>query len=161
MNTPKATWSLTWDYTEWINMFEQSMFSTQRDWNQTLVTRINQLAANIAKASLIGGGNMISLHPHLLPLFDDLEYLKINEDGQRILSGRYRFNLDMTLPEDKIYVYISMELAAPLILEGMENKKMVVVKSDSPSMAIYENNNEFEIINPDLLIGEITILNYD
>ncbi len=48
---------LEWDYLGSKELVETNNHS-QNDWNQTLITRINYIAANIHKNSRIGGPNI-------------------------------------------------------------------------------------------------------
>ena len=54
-------WSLRWDYNGWKRTASDGGFNayTQKEWNQTLITRINQLSAQIHKSTLRGGANFI------------------------------------------------------------------------------------------------------
>ena len=49
----EAKWKLEWDYLWWKNKYPEISGSllTQNDWNQTLVTRINQISAQIHMAA--------------------------------------------------------------------------------------------------------------
>ena len=52
-----AMFRARWDYAGLSN--NTSFFGTQKDWNQTLVTRINEVSAQIHKATLRGGATWI------------------------------------------------------------------------------------------------------
>ena len=51
-----AAWNLRWDYNGWRRISQTTSY-TQKDWNQTLITAINQLSAQIHKSTLRGGAN--------------------------------------------------------------------------------------------------------
>jgi hypothetical protein len=53
-----AAWNLRWDYNGWRRISQTTNY-TQKDWNQTLITAINQLSAQIHKSTLRGGANWI------------------------------------------------------------------------------------------------------
>jgi len=55
-----------------------NFFGTQKDWNQTLITRINELSAQIHKATLRGGANWIVCSAEAGAIFDDLEYFHVD-----------------------------------------------------------------------------------
>jgi len=93
--------TLEWDYNGWVNA---GIPYTQKEWNQTLITRINQASANIFKANMFSGANLIKLSPSLIFILKDLEYLSIEDEGQYYLSGRYKIVFDDTLPKDIILV---------------------------------------------------------
>ena len=56
-----AAWSLRWDYNGWKRAHNGGGFNayTQKEWNQTLITKINQLSAQIHKSTLRGGANFV------------------------------------------------------------------------------------------------------
>ena len=51
---------------------------TQKDWNQTLITAINQISAQIHKSTLRGGANWIVVSSEISAIFDDLEYFHVS-----------------------------------------------------------------------------------
>jgi dCMP deaminase len=90
--------NLEWDYKN----VDETMFSLQRDWNQTLITRINQAAANIFQRTLTMGANKIRVGSEIFSIIEDLEYFNKKE---MILSGRYKVIIDNNIPKDEIIVY--------------------------------------------------------
>ena len=48
---------------------------TQKDWNQTLITKVNQISAQIHKSTLRGGANFIVVSSEISAIFDDLGVL--------------------------------------------------------------------------------------
>ena len=113
-----AAWRLTWDYSGTrVNtggITAANGFYTQKDWNQTLVTAINQVSAQIHKATLRGGANWIVVSAEISAILDDLEYFhvsnaapeqdKYNMGIERIgsLGGRYQVYRDPYFPADTI-----------------------------------------------------------
>lgn len=113
-----AAWRLYWDYAgktgRGIDTSNQAAFYTQKEWNQTLLTAINQVSAQIHKATLRGGANFIVCSAEISAIFDDLEYFhvsnaapeqdKYNMGIERIgaLSGRYQVYRDPYFPADTI-----------------------------------------------------------
>ena len=113
-----AAWRLSWDYAgktgRGIDTSNAAAFYTQKEWNQTLVTAINQVSAQIHKATLRGGANFIVCSAEISAIFDDLEYFhvsnaapdqdKYNMGIERIgsLSGRYQVYRDPYFPADTI-----------------------------------------------------------
>ncbi len=55
-----------------------NFFGTQKDWNQTLITKINQVSAQIHKATLRGGANWVVCSAEAGAIFDDLEYFHVD-----------------------------------------------------------------------------------
>lgn len=113
-----AAWSAKWDYNEWRYGNGGTAFAgyTQKDWNQTLVTKINQLSAQIHKSTLRGGANWIVVSSEVSAVFDDLEYFHVSnaapeQDQYNMgiekvgsLSGRYQVYRDPYFPPNKILV---------------------------------------------------------
>lgn len=110
-----AAWTLRWD---WNGLRKQSSpyYGTQKDWNQTLITRINQISAQIHKAVLRGGASWIVVSPEISAVFDDLEYFhvsnaapeqdKYNMGIEKIgsLSGRYQVYRDPYAPANTMLI---------------------------------------------------------
>lgn len=113
-----AAWRLSWDYAgktgRGIDTTSAGAFYTQKEWNQTLITAINQVSAQIHKATLRGGANWIVCSAEVSAIFDDLEYFhvsnaapdqdKFNMGIERVgsLSGRYQVYRDPYFPADTI-----------------------------------------------------------
>jgi hypothetical protein len=114
-----AAWNLKWDYNEWKyggNAGATLQGYTQKDWNQTLITKINQLSAQIHKTTLRGGANWIVVSSEVSAVFDDLEYFHVSNAGAEqdqynmgiekvgTLAGRYQVFRDPYFPAGKILV---------------------------------------------------------
>jgi hypothetical protein len=113
-----AAWKLKWDYNEWRRLggTGAAIPYTQKDWNQTLITKINQISAQIHKATLRGGANWIVISSEVSAVFDDLEYFHVsNADPSQdqynmgiekvgTLAGRYQVYRDPYFPAGKILI---------------------------------------------------------
>ena len=113
-----AAWTAKWDYNEWKYGNGGSSFAgyTQKDWNQTLITKINQISAQIHKTTLRGGANWIIVSSEVSAVFDDLEYFHVSnahpeQDQYNMgiekvgtLSGRYQVYRDPYFPANKILI---------------------------------------------------------
>jgi len=109
-----AAWRLRWDYNGWKRFNTGAAPYTQKDWNQTLVTAINQMSAQIYKATLRGGANFIVVSAEISAIFDDLEYFHVSNAGPEqdqynmgiekigTLSGRYTVYRDPYFPANKL-----------------------------------------------------------
>ena len=111
-----AAWQLKWDYNEWKYGNNNSSYAgyTQKDWNQTLITKINQVSAQIHKSTLRGGANWIVVSSEVSAVFDDLEYFHVSnaspeQDSYNMgiekvgtLAGRYQVYRDPYFPAGKI-----------------------------------------------------------
>ena len=113
-----AAWNLRWDYNGWrrSNTAQGYAAYTQKDWNQTLITTINQLSAQIHKSTLRGGANWIVCSAEASAIFDDLEYFHVSnaapeQDSYNMgiekigtLSGRYTVYRDPYFPAGKVLI---------------------------------------------------------
>tara|TARA_R110002012_G_scaffold62266_4_gene163814 strand:- start:42921 stop:44759 length:1839 start_codon:yes stop_codon:yes gene_type:complete len=111
-----ASWTLRWDYNGWKRFQAGQAPYTQKDWNQTLITAINQISAQIHKSTLRGGANWIVCSSEASAIFDDLEYFhasnaapdqdQYNMGIEKIgtLSGRYTVYRDPYFPANKVLI---------------------------------------------------------
>jgi len=109
-----AAWTLRWDYNGWKRVNNGSVNYNQKDWNQTLITAINQISAQIHKSTLRGGANWIVVSSEVSAVFDDLEYFHVSNAApdqdqynmgiERVgtLSGRYQVYRDPYFPPNTI-----------------------------------------------------------
>jgi hypothetical protein len=110
-----AAWTLRWDYNGWRRIANTTNY-TQKDWNQTLITAINQLSAQIHKSTLRGGANWIVVSSEISAIFDDLEYFHVSNASpeqdqynmgiERVgtLAGRYQVYRDPYFPANTVLV---------------------------------------------------------
>ena len=114
-----AAWKAKWDYNGWKyggTAGATLQGYTQKDWNQTLVTKINQISAQIHKTTLRGGANWIVVSSEVSAVFDDLEYFHVsnaepeqdqyNMGIEKIgsVAGRYQVYRDPYFPAGKILI---------------------------------------------------------
>ena len=105
-----APWQARWDYNGWQRLATTSTVYTQKDWNQTLMTKINQISAQIQKATLRGGANFIVVSAEISAVLNDLEYFHVTDASaesdqynmgiEKIgsLQGRYQVIVDPYAP---------------------------------------------------------------
>lgn len=74
-----APWQARFDVNGWRRMAAFSTNYTQKDWNQELFTKINQISAQIHKSTLRGGANFIVVSSEISALFDNLEYFHVSD----------------------------------------------------------------------------------
>jgi hypothetical protein len=110
-----AAWNLRWDYNGWKRLSLTTSY-TQKDWNQTLITAINQLSAQIHKSTLRGGANWIVVSSEVSAIFDDLEYFHVSNASpeqdqynmgiERVgtLAGRYQVYRDPYFPANTVLI---------------------------------------------------------
>ena len=111
-----AAWDLRWDYNGWKRFSAGQAPYTQKDWNQTLITAINQLSAQIHKSTLRGGANWIVCSSEVSAIFDDLEYFHVSnaspdQDQYNMgiekvgtLSGRFTVYRDPYFPANQVLI---------------------------------------------------------
>jgi hypothetical protein len=113
-----AAWQLRWDYNGWKRANNGGGFNayTQKEWNQTLITKINQVSAQIHKSTLRGGANFIVVSSEVSAIFDDLEYFHVSnaspeQDQYNMgiekvgsLGGRYTVYRDPYAPANSIII---------------------------------------------------------
>ena len=114
-----AAWTAKWDYNGWKyggTGGATLQGYTQKDWNQTLVTKINQISAQIHKTTLRGGANWVVVSSEVSAVFDDLEYFHVsnaepeqdqyNMGIEKIgsVAGRYQVYRDPYFPAGKILI---------------------------------------------------------
>jgi hypothetical protein len=111
-----AAWNLRWDYNGWKRGTTANPLTqyTQKDWNQTLLTAINQISAQIHKSTLRGGANWIVVSSEISAIFDDLEYFHVSNASpeqdqynmgiERVgtLAGRYQVYRDPYFPPNTV-----------------------------------------------------------
>ena len=111
-----AAWNLRWDYNGWKRFSAGQAPYTQKDWNQTLITAVNQLSAQIHKSTLRGGANWIVCSSEVSAIFDDLEYFHVSnaapdQDQYNMgiekvgtLSGRFTVYRDPYFPANQVLI---------------------------------------------------------
>jgi len=105
-----APWQARWDYNGWQRLATTSTVYTQKDWNQTLMTKINQISAQIQKSTLRGGANWIVVSAEISAVLNDLEYFHVTDANAEAdqynmgiekigsLQGRYQVIVDPYSP---------------------------------------------------------------
>ena len=105
-----APWQARFDVNGWRRQAAFSTNYTQKDWNQELMTKVNQISAQINKATLRGGANWIVVSAEISALLDNLEYFHVTDASaeqnqynmgiEKIgsLSGRYQVFVDPYSP---------------------------------------------------------------
>lgn len=111
-----AAWQLRWDYNGWRKTSNAAQPYTQKEWNQTLITKLNQISAQIHKSTLRGGANFIVVSSEISAIFDDLEYFHVSDANpeqdqynmgiERVgsLGGRYQVYRDPYAPAYSIII---------------------------------------------------------
>ncbi len=96
MNIEDCKHSTSWDYLGWTPI---SDFYVQLDWNETLITKVNQISAHIHKSSFRRGADTIILNPKNLALFNS----SYDQETQS-LRNRYKIVLNEYISLNHIFV---------------------------------------------------------
>lgn len=110
--TPKIV--SNWDYLGYKKIYKdvidknEYLFDFQFDWNSLLLTKINEVSANICKISNIGGANIIVMNSKLFMIFKNSEIINFisENNGELFLANRYKIILNDDIIENYIYVYL-------------------------------------------------------
>jgi len=111
-----AMFEARWDYQGLRD--NVNFFGTQKDWNQTLITRINEISAQIHKATLRGGANWVICSAEAGAIFDDLEYFHVDSSAT---PETEKYNLGMEKIGNlgnRYVVYKDPYMPANLVLVG-------------------------------------------
>ena len=87
-----APWQLRWDVNGWRRQAGFSTNYTQKDWNQELMTKVNQISAQIHKATLRGGANWLVCSSEVSAVFDNLEYFHVSDASAE--SDQYNMGIE-------------------------------------------------------------------
>lgn len=105
-----AAWQLRWDYNGWKRLPVVSTNYTQKDWNQTLMTAVNKISAQIMKSTCRGGADWLVVSAEISAVLNDLEYFHVTDASaesmqynmgiEKIgsLQGRYQVIVDPYAP---------------------------------------------------------------
>jgi len=103
-----AAWTLRWNSNGYKHVpvrYDPSTFEpiryTQRDWNQTLTTEINQISAQIHRSSNNGGANRLIVSCEVLGVLLTNEYFDCET---MMLGGRYEVISNIYLATDIMIV---------------------------------------------------------
>ena len=111
-----SPWQLKWDYNGWRRQQGFSTNYTQKDWNQTFMTKINQISAQIHKATLRGGATFVVVSTEISAMLNDLEYFHVTDASAEQVSyslgiekvgslqGRYTVYVDPYSPSGSCLV---------------------------------------------------------
>ena len=169
----EAKWKVNWDYLGW-KTYDSATAMEQKDWNQTLVTRINQIATQMYQVTLRSPANRVYVHPKTFLILKDFEYLHKHE-GRIIIGSRYDVIIDEKITPDKVIVKYVDETVEKIKEKTGKSNVVCCIKHESKgeygeSTLKFieldpENKDEFtedgfKILREELLTGEITILNH-
>lgn len=93
-------WKLRWDYLGWKN-HQTYDNATQNDWNQTLITRINEITNQISMSTLKGKANKILLNSKCAAVLKTLEFY--NDEKKKL--GAADVEIDNSIKDNWVYIY--------------------------------------------------------
>lgn len=119
-----APWQARWDVNGWRRQAGYSTNYTQKDWNQELMTKINQISAQIHKATLRGGANFIVVSSEISALFDNLEYFHVSDASAE--SDQYNMGIErIGAIQNRYQVYRDPYAPAWSIIIGHKGKSLL------------------------------------
>jgi hypothetical protein len=86
-----------WDLRGWMGI-EEPTPNAQREWNKTLLQKINLISNKIQYSSLKGGADTIIIHPDLEVLFHPDHY----DNFSKKLMGMFNVLIDPTMDRNRI-----------------------------------------------------------
>lgn len=102
MNRNDCQHNEIWDFCGHMGVGVTSNFYSQRDWNQTLLTKINMISHRIRRVSLRGGGDTIELHPKMLDIIESFPFFNVSRS---VLLSKFKVIINSEIEENIIFVY--------------------------------------------------------
>lgn len=119
-----APWQQRWDVNGWRRQAGFSTNYTQKDWNQELMTKINQVSAQIHKTTLRGGANFIVVSSEISAVFDNLEYFHVSDASAE--SDQYNMGIErIGALQNRYQVYRDPYSPAWSIIIGHKGKSLL------------------------------------
>lgn len=119
-----APWQARWDVNGWRRQAGFSTNYTQKDWNQELITKINQVSAQIHKTTLRGGANFIVVSSEVSAVFDNLEYFHVSDASAE--SDQYNMGIErIGALQNRYQVYRDPYSPAWSIIIGHKGKSLL------------------------------------
>jgi len=110
-----AAWSARWDWNGYTKRSTTGI--SRKDYNQELVTVINQVSAQIQKATLRGGANWIVVSPEVAAVFNDLEYFHVSNASPE--ETKFSMGIEkIGALQNRMQVYVDTYAPANTILIG-------------------------------------------
>ena len=119
-----APWQCRWDVNGWRRQAGFSTNYTQKDWNQELMTKINQVSAQIHKSTLRGGANFIVVSSEISAVFDNLEYFHVSDANAE--ADQYNMGIErIGALQNRYQVYRDPYSPAWSIIIGHKGKSLL------------------------------------
>ena len=157
----EVKFNIEWDYNGWEKLVTFADSYTQIEWNQTLITRINQISASIHQVTYISGANAIKTNKDIFNIIKSFEYYNPNT---KKLGERYDVIIDDTIKDNNIFIYNTKGLDLNFIYDVENCKSNDDSELDSIKLITKDINDysEDEISNyRKKFCGVIKINNYN
>ena len=119
-----APWQCRWDVNGWRRQAGFSTNYTQKDWNQELMTKVNQVSAQIHKSTLRGGANFIVVSSEISAVFDNLEYFHVSDANAE--ADQYNMGIErIGALQNRYQVYRDPYSPAWSIIIGHKGKSLL------------------------------------
>ena len=119
-----APWQCRWDVNGWRRQAGFSTNYTQKDWNQELITKNNQISAQVHKSTLRGGANFIVVSSEISAVFDNLEYFHVSDAGAE--ADQYNMGIErIGALQNRYQVYRDPYSPAYSIIIGHKGKSLL------------------------------------
>ena len=119
-----APWQCRWDVNGWRRQAGFSTNYTQKDWNQELITKVNQVSAQIHKSTLRGGANFIVVSSEISAVFDNLEYFHVSDANAE--ADQYNMGIErIGALQNRYQVYRDPYSPAWSIIIGHKGKSLL------------------------------------
>ena len=119
-----APWKGRFDVNGWRRMAAYSTNYTQKDWNQELVTLVNQISAQIHKSTLRGGASFAVVSSEISALFDNLEFFHVSDASAE--SDQYNLGIErIGSLQNRYQIYRDPQSPAWSIIIGHKGKSLL------------------------------------
>jgi len=119
-----APWQARWDVNGWRRMAGYSTNYTQKDWNQELITKVNQISGQIHKSTLRGGANFIVVSTEISAIFNNLEYFHVSDASAE--SDQYNMGIERVGSlEGRFQVYMDPYSPSWSLIMGHKGKSLL------------------------------------
>ena len=113
-----------WDVNGWRRMAGYSTNYTQKDWNQELITKVNQISGQIHKSTLRGGANFIVVSTEISAIFNNLEYFHVSDASAE--SDQYNMGIERVGSlEGRFQVYMDPYSPSWSLIMGHKGKSLL------------------------------------
>jgi hypothetical protein len=154
----ETLWNMRWDYLGYKDIKHSSSY-TQKDWNKTFITKINQISSSIYKYCYFSANKIIVNKKIFDLLISDLDGIDIDN---KIINGKYTIEIDDSLIFNSVIVKFDNFGYEPIHVFNPynENQMGVLIHENSNKLTDELKNNPLTtVITSNILAGTIRIYN--